>query len=184
MEQHYVNALKTDNNSVIKELYNTNRSAFLGFAKKYTIDETDAIDIYQEAFLAIRKHALTGQLYQVSCSFKTYLFGISKNLFYEKIKDYSLKTNFDSNRHKIDDDYDEIILEPEKELTEEQHMLQYHFQQLGKRCQQMLTLSFYRGLTNEEIATLEGYESEAVVRSQKSRCLKTLKELINKSPRK
>jgi RNA polymerase sigma-70 factor (ECF subfamily) len=48
----------------------------------------------------------------------------------------------------------------------------------------MLTLSFYRGLSNEEIATLEGYENEAVVRSQKSRCLKTLKELIKKSPRK
>ena len=31
MEQHFVDALKTDNHLVIKELYNNNREAFLKF---------------------------------------------------------------------------------------------------------------------------------------------------------
>ncbi len=184
MEQHDVEALKTDNHFLIKKLYNTHRNGFLNFAKQYNIAEIDGVDIYQEAFLAIRKHAISGKLYTVKSSLKTYLFGIGKHLIYKKLKEESLKTTMDSVHLKIDTTFREIPLETEKELTKEQQLLHYYFKQLGKSCQQMLTLSFYRGLTNEEIATLEGYESEAVVRSQKSRCLKTLKDLIKKSPKK
>ena len=183
MEQHYVDALKADNHFIIKELYNANRSVFINFAKTYNITEIDGVDIYQEAFIALRKHAVSGKLHQVKSSLKTYLFGIGKHLIYKKLKENALTINYNALIHAGDNDFEEIKLETEKDLTEEQQILQYYFRQLGKSCQQMLTLSFYRGLTNEEIATLEGYESEAVVRSQKSRCLKTLKDLIKKSPR-
>lgn len=178
MEHHYVDALKSNDEAEIKALYNVNRLAFLGFSKKYNIDEADSLDVYQEAFIAIRKHAISGKLYDINSSFKTYLFGIGKHLIYKKLKEYSVTKTYDAQLHKAENDYEEIELETEKELTEQQQILQHYFKQLGKKCQQMLTLSFYRGLTNDEIATLEGYDSEAVVRSQKSRCLKTLKDLI------
>jgi RNA polymerase sigma factor (sigma-70 family) len=184
MEQHYVDALKTDNHFLIKELYNTNRNLFLNFAKQFNIDEIDSVDMYQEAFISLRKHAISGKLYNVKSSIKTYLFGIGKHLIYKKLKENSSKADFESIVNRFHDDYEETDIEIEKELTQEQQILQFCFKQLGKSCQQMLTLSFYRGLTNDEIATLEGYESEAVVRSQKSRCLKTLKDLIKKIPKK
>jgi RNA polymerase sigma-70 factor (ECF subfamily) len=183
MEHEFVEALKENNEQIIKELYGNNRHEFLGFSKKYNLAHADNLDIYQESFLAIRKHAISGKLYNVNSSFKTYLFGIGKHLIYKKLKENSLTMSYDTQLYKVDSLYDEIKLEPEKEFTNEQMLLQRSFKQLGKKCQQMLTLSFYRGLTNEEIATLEAYESEAVVRSQKSRCLKTLKDLIKKSPR-
>jgi len=183
MEQHYVDALNTDNGLIIEDIYTSNRTPFYVFAKRYNMREADIVDVYQESFIILRKHAISGKLYEVNSSLKTYLFGIGKNLIYKKLKEYSLKTNYNAILHKVDDDFDEIQIEDENELTHEQQILQHYFKKLGKKCQQMLTLSFYKGLTNEEITTLEGYESEAVVRSQKSRCLKTLKELINKSPR-
>ncbi|SFZ89413.1 RNA polymerase sigma factor, sigma-70 family [Flaviramulus basaltis] len=181
MEQHYVDALKTNNNTITKELYNTNRTPFLNFAKRYNLVEADSVDIYQEAFISLRKHAISDKLYEVNCSLKTYLFGIGKHLIYKKLKENSLKKDYDSILHKINDNYEEIQIDSDNELTEEQQILQYYFKKLGKSCQQMLTLCFYRGLTNEEIAELEGYDSEAVVRSQKSRCLRTLKDLIKTS---
>jgi RNA polymerase sigma factor (sigma-70 family) len=181
MEQHYVDALKTDNHTITKELYNTNRIPFLNFSKRYNIAKADGVDIYQEAFIILRKHAISGKLYDVQCSLKTYLFGIGKHLIYKKLKEESLKTNYHAILHKTNTDYEEIQMDAENELTEEQHMLQHYYKKLGKSCQQMLTLCFYRGLTNEEVAVLEGYDSEAVVRSQKSRCLKTLKDLIKTS---
>lgn len=181
MEQHFIEALKTDNHVITKELYNSNRDSFLGFAKRYNIIEADGVDIYQEAFISLRKHAISGKLHTINCSLQTYLFGIGKHLIYKKLKEKSLKTNYEEILHKVTEDYEEIQLDPEDELTEEQKILDHHFKKLGKSCQKVLTLSFYRGLTNDEIATLEGYESEAVVRSQKSRCLKNLKDLIKKS---
>ncbi|MGJ8591037.1 MAG: RNA polymerase sigma factor [Aquaticitalea sp.] len=182
MEYEHVDALKHDDNKRIKHLYGLYREEFFGFLKKYNIAEIDCADIYQEAFISIRKHAISGKLYEVNSSFKTYFFGIGKHLIYNKLKDYASKQNYDAALHKQEDDYDEIVFDQQNIMTEEQALLRTYFQQLGKSCQQMLTLSFYRGLTNEEIATLEGYESEAVVRSQKSRCLKTLKDLIKKPP--
>ena len=181
MEHYLIEALKANNHFITKELYDCSRAPFLGFAKRYNIMDVDGVDIYQEAFISLRKHAISGKLYTVNCSLQTYLFGIGKNLIYKKLKEESLKTHYQEILHKVADDYEEIQLDAENELTEEQKILEYHFKKLGKSCQKMLTLSFYRGLTNDEIATLEGYESQAVVRSQKSRCLKKLKDLIKKS---
>lgn len=183
MEDQHIDALKRNDNSRIKELYGRYRDEFFAFSRKYQIDKTDSADIYQEAFIAIRKHAISGKLHTVNSSFKTYLFGIGKHLIYNKLKDNASKSSYSPKLHHTDTDYDLIQIEEEKELTKEQKLLRHYFSQLGKSCQQMLTLSFYRGLTNEEIAKQHGYESEAVVRSQKSRCLKTLKALIKTSPR-
>ena len=181
MEQHYVDALKHDNHPVIKTLYNNNRISFLKFSKHYNLLDEDVIDIYQEAFIILRKHAISGKLSTVNSSLKTYLFGIGKHLIYKKLKEYSIKAKFSSKIHTEESQFEEIIIENQNELTEEQLLIRHYFGQLGKSCQEMLTLSFYRGLTNEEIAKSGHYESEAVVRSQKSRCLKTLKNLIKNS---
>ncbi|EPR73341.1 hypothetical protein ADIWIN_1772 [Winogradskyella psychrotolerans RS-3] len=183
MENHFVEALKHNDEQIIKELYDNYRNSFLGFSKKYNIAKADSLDIYQEAFLAMRKHAISGKLLEVNSSFKTYLFGIGKHLIYKKLKEYASKRSYEQVLHKVESDYEEIVIESPDKLTKEQELLRHYFKQLGNSCQQMLTLSFYRGLTNEEIATLEGYENEAVVRSQKSRCLKTLKNLIKNPPK-
>ncbi len=181
MEQHYIDALKNDRNSLIKDLYYSNRKAFLSFAKAYRLTEDDAIDIYQEAFIILREQAISGKLFEVQSSLKTYLFGIGKHFIYKKLKDYVSVETYDTAANSMNEDYEEITFELGPDLTKEQLLLQSHFKQLGKSCQEMLTLSFYRGLTNEEIAKLGGYDNEAVVRSHKSRCLKTLKNLIKNS---
>ena len=181
MEIDFVEALKFNHEHRVKTLYGMYNDEFYAFSKKYNIVEADSLDIYQESFLAIRKHAISGKLYEVNSSFKTYLFGIGKHLIFKKLKEYAKISSAEIQLRKIENDYIEQPIEPTENLTQEQELLRHFFKQLGKSCQQMLTLSFYRGLTNEEIATLEGYENEAVVRSQKSRCLKTLKNLIKKS---
>ncbi|WP_163514348.1 RNA polymerase sigma factor [Gelidibacter japonicus] len=183
MEHNYVDALKDNNDKIVRELYGRHRAEFFGFSRTYRISENDSADIYQEAFLAMRKHAISGKLNEVNCSFKTYLFGIGKYLIFNKHKADASMSHYNGNLHNSDSDYESISVDITNELTEQQRLLRHYFKQLGKSCQQMLTLSFYRGLTNEEIAKQYGYESEAVVRSQKSRCLKTLKNLIKTSPR-
>jgi DNA-directed RNA polymerase specialized sigma24 family protein len=50
--------------------------------------------------------------------------------------------------------------------------------QLGPICQQMLKLFYYNELNLEEIQHQMAYESKDTVKSQKSRCLKQLKKII------
>lgn len=174
-------SLKENNSLEIKELYETHHSSFFGFGKKYGISKEELADIYQESFLALRKHAISGKLDRINCSIKTYLFGIGKYLIFDELK---RKKKFVPLLHNLEGDVDVIavITRPNEEpLTLEQRLLRDNFKKLGKKCQHMLTLFFYRGLSNEEIFQKEGYENEAVVRSQKSRCLKSLKDFINKN---
>jgi RNA polymerase sigma-70 factor (ECF subfamily) len=155
-------------------MYNEHRSVFFGFARKFNISEDEIADIYQEAFLALRKHALSGKLLEVKCSLRTYLFGIGKYLIFNELKKKNKLVPIKFNETEVEP----VEVKADDPLTIEQKLLQQNFKKLGKKCQQVLTMFYYRGLTNEEISKMEGYENDAVVRSQKSRCLKTLKEYI------
>ncbi|MHA7055834.1 RNA polymerase sigma factor [Aquimarina sp. M1] len=169
--------LKKGQNQGLEKIYNEYRNAFLQFAKKYDLDHDTLIDIYQEAFIALREHAINGKLDDIKSSVKTYLFSIGKYMVYDQLKKQKKTISYESSvAYKETSDTEEIFEEPQ--LTPEQELLREHFKNLGKRCQEMLTLFYYRGLTIDEIAKSLGYESKNVVKSQKSRCLKSLKELI------
>ena len=169
--------LKKGSNQALEKIYNEYRNAFLQFAKKYDLDHDILIDIYQDAFIALREHAINGKLDAIKSSVKTYLFSIGKYMIYDQIKKQKKTVSYENSvDYKETSDAPEIFEEPQ--LSAEQRLLQKHFKDLGKRCKEMLTLFYYRGLTIDEITENLGYESKNVVKSQKSRCLKSLKELI------
>lgn len=183
MEKDLIKAFQLNDELVLNKLYKSYKHSFIIFARKYSMESPDLDDIFQESFIILRNHALSGKLFEVKSSMKTYLFGISKNLIFKKLKQNNQTINFSEKREieKIET-IDSIDL-PENDLTDNQKVVRYFFNRLGEKCRDVLTLSFYRGLTNEEIACYRKYENEAVVRSQKSRCLKNLKELIKQGNR-
>ncbi len=174
-----IHILTNSNPKDISTLYYKYRAAFLNFGKRYGANTDIMVDIYQEAFIVIRKHAIQGRLEQVDSSFKTYLFGIGKRMIYNYHKQRKHTVSLDSEIHIINDKVEEVDFDLADEPSIEQKLLRTFFNKLGKRCQEMLTLFYYRGLTIDEIAKKSGYENTNVVSSQKSRCLKQLKEIIN-----
>ncbi|GAB1858218.1 hypothetical protein MHTCC0001_30550 [Flavobacteriaceae bacterium MHTCC 0001] len=179
MDIEQINHLKSDDRLKLKALYDLHRNAFFGFGKGYGIDESTLADIYQEAFLALRKHAINGKLESVKSGLKTYLFGIGKFMIFDTLKKNERTISFENHLHTVKEDIEEIKIESQTELTEEQKLLHTFFKKLGKKCQMVLTLFYYRGLTIEEIVEHAGYENANTVKAQKSRCLKSLKQLIN-----
>jgi RNA polymerase sigma factor (sigma-70 family) len=179
MKKQFITALIHSDSKEITSLYNSNRGAFMGFGKKYGLNDDDLSDIYQEAFIALRKHAINGKLDTVKSSLKTYLFGIGKFMIYDLLKEKQKTISYEPAVHITHDNIDTISFDSNtEELTLEQRLLHTYFKKLGKKCQQMLTLFYSRGLTNDEIVTSTDYADSSVVRSQKSRCIKSLKEMI------
>jgi RNA polymerase sigma factor (sigma-70 family) len=179
MEKEHIQSLVATNPKEISKLYNENRVTFFGFGKKYGLDYDDLSDIYQEAFIALRKHALTGKLDSVKSSLKTYLFGIGKFMIYDLLKEKKKTTEYEPTVHVVYDSIEAISFNAtHEELTLEQSLLRANFKKLGKKCQEVLTLFYSRGLTIDEIVDFTDYTSGSVVRSQKSRCIKTLREMI------
>lgn len=71
-------------------------------------------------------------------------------------------------------------LEDEDEGKEQVQQLGIVFKKLGEQCQKVLRLFYYEEKKLDEIQQLLSYSSKDVLKAQKSRCLKQLKELIQK----
>jgi RNA polymerase sigma factor (sigma-70 family) len=179
MEKEHIKTLITSSSKEISSLYYLNRDAFFNFGKKYGLDYNDLSDIYQEAFIALRKHALNGKLDKVNSSLKTYLFGIGKYMIFDVLKEKKKTDTLNPSVHISNDLIDPVPIENEsEELSLEQKLLNTFFKKLGKKCREMLILFYSRGLSVEEIAEYTNYTNSSVVRSQKSRCIKKLREMI------
>jgi RNA polymerase sigma factor (sigma-70 family) len=178
MDTEKVNHLKSTDRLQLKALYNMYRDAFLNFGKSYGLDEASICDIYQEAFLALRKQAIRGKLDNLNSSLKSYLFGIGKHMIFDTLKKKQATVVLENPMSVVSEEIEEIEIDPAPALTKEQKILRVFFKKLGKKCQKVLTLFYYRGLSIEDIVELTDYENANTVKAQKSRCLKALKQMI------
>ena len=172
--------LRGGSDRILKQVYEENRGKFLNFARRYSLSEEENIDVYQDAYIIFYDNIMSGKVEKFTSSISTYLFGIGKYLIFDKMKKNKRQINseFDLSLVGKEDELVSTIELKEPELTTEQTLLKRHFGTLGKQCQELLTLFYYRGYTIQEIMQAENYNSENVVKSAKSRCMKTLRERI------
>ncbi|SHJ95198.1 RNA polymerase sigma factor [Pseudozobellia thermophila] len=172
--------LRSGSEKVLKEVYEDNRAKFLNFARRYNLSEEEHIDIYQDAYIVFYENVMNGKLEKLTSSVSTYLFSIGKHLIFDRMRKNkkSISGSFDLARVGDSDEEVNSFDVDRPELTREQKLLQEHFKGLGTKCQELLSLFYYRGYTIQEIMKAGNYNSENVVKAAKSRCMKTLKERI------
>ncbi|MFK7813490.1 MAG: RNA polymerase sigma factor [Maribacter sp.] len=172
--------LKQGSDKALRRVYEENRDKFLNWARRYHLSEEENIDIYQDAYIIFHDNIMNGKVESFTSSISTYLFGIGKYLIFDQMKKNKKKVSseFDLAIVGAEDEAVSSLELEEKELTTEQKLLQRHFGTLGKQCQELLTLFYYRGYTIQEIMQHANYNTENVVKSAKSRCMKTLRERI------
>lgn len=177
-KQELITLLKKGDTKALEKLYLENRDSFINFSKNFKISQEDVVDAYQDAFIVLREKALSGDLDNLKCSVKTYLFSVGKYVIYAKARKNN-KNVIIANLEKEDYDYGSVASNfLSDEADEIQIKLQNGLKRLGKTCKNVLRLFYYRGFTIEEIAAELNYSNKNVVKSKKSRCIKQLKELI------
>ncbi len=172
--------LKQGSDDVLQQVYEANRGKFLNFAKRYNLPEDDIVDAYQEAYIVFYDNVMNGKIQSFTSSISTYIIGIGKYIIYDmlKKKKKTIQPNFDiSNLDSGTESFDHLEIET-RTLSREQQLLYKHFNTLGQKCKELLELFYYRGFTIKDILEHTEYGSENVVKSAKSRCMKTLKERI------
>lgn len=168
-----IDLLKRNDEKSIRTVYNDNKNGFILFAKRYNLSYDDLIDIYQDAIIALIENAKKGKIDDLKSSITTYLFGIGKFMIFQKLKKEG-KTVAIDDFEKIEMIYDDYS---EEETNLQIEMLQNGFKKLGEQCRKVLQLFYYEEKKLDEIQSLLGYTNKDVLKSQKSRCLKQLKEL-------
>ena len=177
--KNIIELLKQGDPKTLEKIYLENREGFINFSKKYNIEEDDAIDIYQDAILILRDNAVNGRIDELQSNISTYLYAIGKYRIFHNFRLKSkLEMTNDFNLVEENIDFDVNLYGPV--LTKEQQLLKKYYDQLGDRCKSILNLFYYQGYTLDEIRAILDYSNKKVLKSQKSRCIKQLRDLVNK----
>ena len=175
-ESSLIQLLKENDIRTIKKIYEDNRKKFIAFASQYNLDADIILDVYQDAIIALCENAKKGKIDNLQSSISTYLFSIGKFMIFQLLKK-------DKKMHVVEDfnlvDYEFESYEEEKENIEIK-LLQTAFEKLGVQCKKVIQLFYYEEKKLDEILTILNYTNKDVLKSQKSRCMKQLKDLIKK----
>ncbi|MDO6821273.1 RNA polymerase sigma factor [Zobellia sp. 1_MG-2023] len=172
--------LRKGSDILLKKVYESNRTKFLNYARRYNLSEEENIDVYQDAYIIFYDNVMSGKLESLTSSISTYLFSIGKYLIFDKMRKNKKMVSGDYDLSRVEETDEQVNTFDLKrpDLSEEQVLLKKHFSTLGEKCQQLLTLFYYWGYTIKEIMEAENYNNENVVKAAKSRCMKTLREKI------
>lgn len=177
-DKQLIAQLKKRDRNALKDVYREYRTEFFRFALRYTKSDNILEDIFQDAIIAVYENALAGKLDNLKSTLKTYLFSTGKFMLFKKFRDTK---EVATDEGYIFDQKETAVMEDVYEdegPNEHQKKLAAHFKKLGNKCREILELFYLQGLNLDEIVSVQGYENKNVVKSQKSRCLKTLKTLI------
>ncbi len=171
--------IKKGDREFLRKVYNENRDRFLNFAKNLGLNSEDARDVYQNTIIAFSESILDGKIKKLRSSVSTYLFGIGKHMIYSQLRKNSLYK--DSPVLVLNETKEEIYVNfSDNNYTKEQRLLQKALKKIGVKCIEVLELFYFEGFDLDEIMDLTSYKSKQVLRSQKSRCISQLKEIIKR----
>ena len=165
-----------DSDREIEALYHEFRDEFLRNTARYPLSEESRIDIYQDAFVALYDMIMFKKK-EIKTGYKNYLFGIGRNMIIDKIKleikEREFKDELLSYQHTDDLSYNDTPA-----LNPMQEMINEALGQISESCRKLLVLFYFRQYSIEAIMHSMNYANENVTKSNKSRCLKGLKQLV------
>ena len=147
---------------------------------KHKISNEDAQSVYSDAILSIIEHTLTGR-FEGRSELKTYLHQIFMNKCVDIIrKNTTNKAEVRQNSVGLDEALawlpDEGQSAVRKLIVEsEVNQLLQRLRTLGEKCREMI-MAWGEGYSDEEIAQTMNYNTAAVAKISRLRCLEKLKE--------
>ncbi len=140
----------------------------------------DAMEVFQQA-IVITYDKLRKAKFTLSCSLKTYILSVCRNLWLKELRHRSSRLYYSMDAtDEINIAYEE---HPENVEIEEvkTYLYQKHFLSLGKTCKKILKLQMDNSCF-KEIAKKMGYANENLARKKRYRCMRKLIDLIKSDP--
>jgi RNA polymerase sigma factor (sigma-70 family) len=177
-DEMIVEGLRNKDHEKIRFLYRNYFDSIQRLILKNSGNTEDAEDIFQDALVIVYKKIQDNQL-KLSCSLKTYMYAISRNLWLQKLQKKDNKSEElidipDENREpfEINEDFRE---------HEKYNLYQKHFLKLSEDCQRVLKL-FLKKISLKEITKIMKFSSVDYTKTRKYLCKKNLKERILNDP--
>lgn len=171
----WIKAIKIDENKYLKELYTNYRGSLLNrFKKDFSLEEDEAVDIFQLTIIILFENISSGKLTHLDTPVENYLYGIGRLKSLELLRDKSKKEKFqkESIIDLVFESNENIILETKVDTILKSLDI------LGEPCRKLLELYYYRNKSMQEIAVEMGHNNADTSKTQKYKCLKRLQSIV------
>ncbi|MBM3404534.1 MAG: sigma-70 family RNA polymerase sigma factor [Bacteroidetes bacterium] len=177
-----IEGIKNKDKAVLKYIYREYYQSVKHLVSDNSGSEEDARDLFQDVMVIIYQKAARNAL-SLSCSLKTYLFSISRNLWFQRLE----KRKYECHFYNLELVEDEMAVHdcddtPDDEAMEKSRLFMQHFIGLPADCQQILRL-FFRKFTYRDIARILKLSNEKYAKSRKFMCKAMLRRRIMKDPK-
>lgn len=174
-DQTLIQRIKDGDETSLVKIYKEYRPAFQQWAQhSYRIDEEQSADAFQDAVVCLYRNIVQGKLESLTSSLKTYLFAIGKNVVRKKLQQ---PVTLESSELGL---VENLYTDPVDQFAtnDRQQLVARLMETIGEPCKSILELFYFRGFSMEAIATRLQYKNENVVKTQKLRCLTSLKNMV------
>lgn len=176
-----VSDLQAGNQQRLREVYEAYRAPFLAWAiSRFQCPEDEAKEVYQDLILAFYENVMNGKINSLTSKLQTYLFGIGKFILLKRIEKGKRTEALGEDSLEIAIPADQLPAY-ETELSDRSTAVMAALEQLGDNCRDLLIHVYYRRMPGDMIADRLGYKNADVVKSQKARCMKKLRTLVQTS---
>ncbi len=178
--QHFVKAVKFNDETALRELYKTNYHKIETLILKNNGTYEQAKDIFQDAFIAVWKNIKNNKFKPESNNaVNGYLYTIAKNKWMDYLRSPAYKKRVSYNdTHEIDPLIHASDSTNESADWEEQLSIAMKaFEELGEACKSLLTRFYFEKKSMKEIA-IELQLDKASTRNKKYRCMQALRKLV------
>ncbi len=180
-DEAIIEGLRLRSDYIIKYIYQELFPMILFLVTKNNGSEEDAEDVFQDSLIIVFKKIKANE-FDLSCSFRTYLYSVSRNLWLQKLskrKQFSREFS-DVETYITMTDY--ALSEKNQDELEKFRLYQQHFLTLNDDCQKVLLL-FLKKVSLKDIAVEMGYKTEKYAKTRKYLCKEELKKRIINDPK-
>ncbi len=180
-EQQLLAALAAGQRGATEQLYQQHYHIINGWLIKNGGSTADAADLFQEAMVVLFGKAQDKD-FRLTCSIGTYLFAVSKHLWYKKLQKQHKEPVYLLDNTGPDDEEtgsgyeDDVNVHEEREAHYEQ--LDSALDQVGEPCRSILKAYYHHDKSMQEIAADFGYTNPDNAKTQKYKCLARLRKLF------
>lgn len=172
-----IEGVLAQDDKVFLYLYQVSFKEVLWLVRKNNGSEEDAKEIFQEAMVILITKIKEEGL-RFTCSPKTYLYAVCRNLWLKELARRNRKANLsvEETEFVAGDDCVEVI--------EDQDLLNIyirHFKELSEECKKILNLHL-KNLPIREITRRMGFKRDSYTMDRKYRCKKSLIKKIEANP--
>lgn len=174
-----VDAIKTNDESVLKQLYQDNYKKVEFYIVQNNGSMPQAKDTYQEAFLAVYQNIKAEKFVPANeTALQGYIYQIAKNKWRDYLRSsrYKKTTAMIDNYHPIDDNSEIDEFNDHEEKDQKLEVTIAAFGKLGSECKDLLTRFYFNKKSLRDIASSLNLE-ETSARNKKYRCMQKLRNI-------